>query len=155
MLHILTIDNKESETFLRTKTVSVEDLGSVSRTFINEMKKTMIAANGIGLAANQIGDGRRIFVATHAGKFYVLINPEIIKISIEEDDMEEGCLSVPNVYGSVRRASKITIQGVDVRGKFVKIKAAGLLARIFQHEMDHLNGKLFIDRAKETYTIKP
>ncbi len=155
MFNIVTIATKESEAFLRKKTKVIVDPSSITRGFIGDMKKTMIAANGIGLAANQIGDDRRLFVAIHSRKFYVLINPEIIKVSSEEDEMEEGCLSVPLVYGPVKRASKVTIQGTDLRGKLIKIKAVGLLARIFQHEMDHLDGKLFIDRAKGTYRIEP
>ncbi|MDE1970345.1 MAG: peptide deformylase [Patescibacteria group bacterium] len=154
MFKILTIHDKQSELFLRKKTNSVSDPKMVTRSFINEMKKTMIGANGIGLAANQIGNNTRIFVATHAGKFYVFINPILLKSSTEEDTMEEGCLSVPNVYGAVTRASKVVIQGIDVRGKLVKLKAVGLLARIFQHELDHLNGTLFIDKASETYSVE-
>jgi len=155
MLNIVTIATKESEAFLRKKTKEVVDLHSITRGFISDMKKTMIAANGIGLAANQIGEECKVFVATHAGKFYTLINPKIVKSSIGEEEAEEGCLSVPQVYGPVRRAAKITIEGTDMRGKLVKIKAVGLLARIFQHEMDHLDGKLFIDRAKNTYRVEP
>ncbi|MBI5421196.1 MAG: peptide deformylase [Parcubacteria group bacterium] len=153
MFTIVTIATKESEAFLRKKTKEVSDPHSITRGFVGEMKKTMIATNGIGLAANQIGEECKVFVATHAGKFYTLINPEIIKSSSEEEEGEEGCLSVPMVYGPVKRATKITIQGTDMRGKFVKIKAVGLLARIFQHEMDHLNGKLFIDKATSLYRV--
>ncbi|MBI5152949.1 MAG: peptide deformylase [Parcubacteria group bacterium] len=155
MLTIVTIATKESEAFLRKKTKEVSDPRAITRGFISDMKKTMIAANGIGLAANQIGEECKVFVAIHAGKFYTLINPEIIKSSAEEEEAEEGCLSVPMVYGPVKRAARVTIEGTDMRGKLVKIKAVGLLARIFQHEMDHLNGKLFIDRAKNTYRIEP
>jgi len=153
MLTIVTIATKESEAFLRKKTKEVIDPRSITRSFISDMKKTMIAANGIGLAANQIGEECRVFVAIHSRKFYTLINPKITKSSVEEEEAEEGCLSVPMVYGPVKRAAKVTIEGTDLRGKLVKIKAVGLLARIFQHEMDHLNGKLFIDRARNTYTI--
>ncbi|MEK7498277.1 MAG: peptide deformylase [Patescibacteria group bacterium] len=153
MFKLVTIATKESEVFLRKKAKEVSDPGSITRAFVSEMKKTMIAANGIGLAANQIGEECKMFVAVHAGKFYTLINPEIIKSSAEEEEAEEGCLSVPMIYGPVKRAAKVIIQGTDMRGKVVKIKAVGLLARIFQHEIDHLNGKLFIDRAASLYRV--
>ena len=154
MFELVTIHDKKSEAFLRKKALPIATTDHPTRRFINDMKKTMVAANGIGLAANQIGNTGKFFIASHAGKFYVLVNPEIIKSSSEEEVMEEGCLSVPNVYGAVTRAAHVTIQGTDIRGKLVKIKAVGLLARIFQHEMDHLNGKLFIDKATDVYTVK-
>ncbi len=80
-------------------------------------------------------------------KFYVIFNPEIIKFSEEKIIMEEGCLSAPGIYGQVERSSEIILQGYDKNGRKIKIRASGLLARIFQHETDHLNGILFIDKA--------
>ena len=108
--------------------------------------------NGIGLSANQIGLPYRIFVAQVPDKngkikFYAIFNPEIIQISKETDIMEEGCLSIPDKFGYVERPSKLTISGYNMQGKKIKIKAWGLLARVFQHEIDHLDGKLFIDKA--------
>jgi len=87
------------------------------------------------------------------GKFYAIFNPEIIKFSENKSIMEEGCLSVPNVYGLVERPEKITLIGYDKNAKKIKIKAWGLLARVFQHEIDHLNGILFIDKVKELYKV--
>lgn len=111
------------------------------------MKET----NGVGLSANQIGLPWRLFVAQVPDKqgkqkFYTIFNPQIIKSSKEKDILEEGCLSVPNHWGPVERHSKIIISGFNERGKKIKIKAWGILARVFQHEIDHLNGILFIDK---------
>ncbi len=86
-------------------------------------------------------------------KFFAIFNPQIVKFSEEKILMEEGCLSVPGIWGGVERPEKITLVGFDKNGKKLKIKAWGLLARIFQHEIDHLNGILFIDKAKQVYKI--
>ena len=111
----------------------------------------MKKADGIGLSANQIGLDFKVFVAQADGKFYAIFNPKILKSSEERAAMEEGCLSVPEVFGTVIRPAKIVLEGFDKNGKKLKIKAWGLLARIFQHEVDHLNGKLFIDKAEKLY----
>ncbi len=108
---------------------------------------------GIGLSANQIGLDVKVFVAKIENKFYAVFNPEIIQTSKEVITMDEGCLSVPGLFGSVERPAKVTIKGIDPVGKPIKIKAWGLLARVFQHEMDHLNGKLFIDKAKQVERV--
>ncbi len=166
---ILKIENKKDASFLRKRTIDF-DFRKLSRREINEliakMRKTMKQARGIGLAANQIGLDTRIFVAqiqktdrrgnprslsASEQKFYAIFNPKIIKYSQQKTPLEEGCLSVPNVYGSVERPEKITLIGFDKNGRKIKIKAWGLLAKVFQHEVDHLNGKLFIDRTKELY----
>lgn len=167
---IWTITNKNEEKFLRQKTDNF-DFSKFSKKEINEliekMKKAMIEANGIGLAANQIGLNLKVFVAQipkiefkkykessrslspGPEKFYAIFNPEIIKNSKEKNISEEGCLSVPGGYfGEVERSEKITLIGQDKNGKKIKIKAWGLLARVFQHEVDHLNGTLYIDKAK-------
>jgi len=88
------------------------------------------------------------------GKFYAIFNPEIIKASEKKTVLEEGCLSVPGVYGLVERPEKITLIGYDKNAKKIKIKAWGLLARVFQHELDHLNGVLFIDKCKKMYAVE-
>lgn len=155
-MEILTIKNKKEEKFLRQKTV-VFDFKKHQKAEIKEliikMRRAMKEANGIGLSANQVGLPYRLFVAQvpdNQGKlkFYTIFNPEIVKSSAETEIMEEGCLSVPENYGLVERASKITITGHNANGKKIKIKAWGLLARVFQHEIDHLNGVLFVDKAK-------
>ena len=118
------------------------------------MKLVMQEANGIGLSGNQIGLEHRVFVAKQGKKAYVVFNPEIVKESEEKHPMEEGCLSVPLSYGEVERAEKIVVRGRDINGRKVKYKINGLLARIFQHEIDHLNGVLFIDKAKEIHKLE-
>lgn len=118
-----------------------------------EMKQIMRKANGIGLASNQIGLDMRVFVAEVEEKFYAVFNPEIIKRSEEMVSMEEGCLSVPGTFGNIERNEKVTLEGYDYRSKKIKIKAWGLLAIVFQHEVDHLNGKLFIDRAANLHEV--
>jgi peptide deformylase len=115
--------------------------------------------DGVALAAPQIGVSKRLFVV--AKKIFsgesdlVFINPEIIKISRAKKVLEEGCLSVRWKYGEVKRAEKVTLQAFDINGKKVTRHASGLLAQIFQHEVDHLNGDLFIDKAKNLHEIKP
>ncbi len=122
---------------------------------IRRMRKIMREANGVGLAANQIGLPHRLFVAevpvNDGTKFYSVINPAIEKMSTEKATIEEGCLSVPGIWGDAPRAERVTLVGQDLRGKSLKIKAWGLLARVFQHETDHLDGKLFIDKAKNLH----
>lgn len=150
-MKILTINDKKDNKFLRKKT-AVFDFDSFSkdelRKLINDMKKIMHDADGVGLAANQVGLGLSFFVAELDGKFYVFFNPEVIKKSEEEDVMEEGCLSIPGKSGEIKRATEITIKGFDRNGKRIKMRAWGHLAKIFQHEVDHLSGKLFTDYTK-------
>lgn len=160
-MRILTIQNKKEEKFLRRK-IKDFDFSSFDKKrikeLIEEMKKTMRAAQGVGLSANQVGLDFKTFVAElpsekGAAKFYALFNPKIEKVSKKEIVMEEGCLSVPKIYGKVSRPEKIVFSAFDRNGKKVKIKAWGFLARVFQHEMDHLNGALIIDKAKELRRI--
>jgi peptide deformylase len=125
------------------------------RTLVKKMKKIMEKADGIGLAANQIGVPLRLFVAKVDKKFYAVLNPKIVKTSKEKTVIEEGCLSLPTLFGPVERPEKITLVGIDPYGRKIQIKATGLLARVFQHEVDHLNGVLFIDKAKEVYRYMP
>ncbi len=168
---IVTIEAKKDEKFLHKKTQEF-DFKKFSRKEINDliarMKKAMKLARGIGLSANQIGLDISVFVAQiqknendakslTAGeqKFYAIFNPKITKASKEKTSLEEGCLSVPNAYADVERPEKITLEGFDKSGKKVKIKAWGMLAKVFQHETDHLNGKLILDRATKVYKITP
>lgn len=157
---IVTIAAKKDEKFLRKKTVPFV-FKKFTQKEINElisrMRRIMHAANGIGLSANQIGLDFSLFVAevpdAQGGtKFYAVFNPKIEKINKSTVSFEEGCLSVPGKWGEVTRAEQIVISGYTKMGKPVKVKAWGLLARVFQHEIDHLNGKLFIDHAKKVYT---
>lgn len=114
---------------------------------IKKMRTAMKKAEGVGLSANQIGLNLKVFVAQVGDKFYAIFNPRITKSSEELAEMEEGCLSVPGVFGTVVRPSKIVLEGFDKSGKLIKIKTWGMLARVFQHEIDHLNGCLFTDLA--------
>jgi peptide deformylase len=159
---IVTIAEKKDEKFLRKKAVPFE-FKNFTRKEINElitrMRRIMHAANGIGLSANQIGLTFSVFVAevpdAQGGtKFYAVFNPKIEKMDTATIAFEEGCLSVPGQWGEVTRAETIVVSGYNKMGKKVKVKAWGLLARVFQHEIDHLNGKLFIDRAKKVYTVE-
>lgn len=160
-MDIITKENKEGEGFLRKKTkpFPFEKLGKKEiDDLLRKMRLSMKKANGIGLSANQIGLEWSVFIAqvpdTNGSlKFYSIFNPEIEKFSKETSEAEEGCLSVPKTYGPVARAERITLKGQDKNGKPVKIKAWGLLARVFQHEVDHLSGKLFIDKAGSIYKL--
>ena len=135
--------------FCPTKTKKSKNFSKKNiRDLVQRMRGAMQEAEGVGLSANQIGLDMKVFVARVENKFYALFNPEIVQFSSETLPMEEGCLSVPGVYGSVERPAKVMLKGYDMNGKPIKIKAWGLLARVFQHESDHLNGKLFIDKAK-------
>lgn len=142
---------------LRQKSKRVKSFGSSIESLVADMLDTMRAADGLGLAAPQIGVLLRVIVIetpperdeegneVKAAQSYVYCNPEIIAASGEEED-EEGCLSVPGYVGAVKRATNLTVKGQDAKGRNVRTKAEGLLARAFQHETDHLNGILFIDR---------
>jgi len=118
------------------------------------MIATMKGAGGIGLAAPQVGVSYRIFIANVENKIFVFINPEVKHFSNDVIPFEEGCLSAQKIWGPVVRSKKLTIKALDENGKPIKIRAKGLLARVIQHEMDHLDGKLFIDKAEKLYRIE-
>jgi peptide deformylase len=149
--------NKTEEKTLRKK-VATFDFDKYTkkeiRELIKKMRTTMRRADGVGLSANQVGLNEKMFVAEVDHKFYAIFNPKIIKKSDEKNEMEEGCLSVPDKFGTVIRADKVWLEGQNADGKKLKIKAWGFLARVFQHELDHLEGKLFIDRSKDIYSTK-
>jgi len=138
---------------LKKPTKKVEKIDKNIRKIINEMKKIMVKEGGIGLSANQIGYDLSIFIAKPKEKFYVFINPEIIE-GKKPSLKEEGCLSLKNKWGFVERFEEVKIKYRDLRGKTKTLKAKGLLAHIIQHEIDHLNGILFIEKAKDIYEIK-
>jgi peptide deformylase len=114
---------------------------------LDNMKDTMYASKGVGLAAPQIGISKRVVVVDVGEGLIELINPEIIAGSGVETDYE-GCLSIPGVIGEVPRASAVIVKALNRDGKLVQYKAKGYLARAFQHELDHLDGILFIDKAQ-------
>ena len=138
----------ENNKTLRQRSLPVKHIDADVRSLIEQMKKVMEQNNGVGLAAIQIGEPTRIIICEIDDKFYTFINPEIIKSFPETLVTEEGCLSLPNIYGEVERPKKISLQAINFDGKKIKIKVFGLLARVIQHEIDHLDGILFIDKAK-------
>ncbi len=142
---------------LREKSKKVTRFGDTLHRLVEDMLDTVRAAYGLGLAAPQIGVLQRVFVVEMPAEYddddneiepaetYVLVNPEIIQ-SRGEEELEEGCLSVPGYRGLVKRATYVVIKGQDADGHNVRYRAEGLLAQAFQHELDHLDGVLYLDR---------
>jgi peptide deformylase len=173
---------------LRQKSQKMKHIDAATQTLIADMLETLHSANGVGLAAPQVGVLQRIIVieipppedaeqteeteepgdrpaAPVPGESvtslpaakprqYVLINPEIIRRSEDEEVAEEGCLCLPNYVGEVRRALAVIAKGKDRRGKDIRVKGRGLLARALQHEIDHLDGVLFMDRVEDPTTLR-
>jgi peptide deformylase len=151
------------EAVLRRKARPVTNFDKGLQTLIDDMVETMREAPGVGLAAPQIGLSERIIVVEYfeheedeekegaQKKVWAVLNPEIVKPSEETLLGIEGCLSVPGLVGEVERHAAIQIKGLNRHGKPLKIKAEGWLARIFQHEIDHLNGVIFTDRATRVW----
>ena len=129
---------------LRKETEIVEDVNDDIRTLINDMFETMYAAEGIGLAAPQVGRAERITVMDVEGARFALVNPEIVERQGTIRG-EEGCLSIPDVFGEVERANTVTVRALNERGEDIELVGNELLARCLQHEIDHLHGKLFLD----------
>ena len=143
---------------LRKKTNRVTKIDGAIQRFIDDMFETMHAASGVGLAANQVGVPLRVLVISipeseeQASQEYALINAEFVK-KTGERWVEEGCLSIPEYRGEFKRAEQVKVKGLDREGKEVRLKAEGLLAQALEHEIDHLNGILYIDRMKEQGTL--
>jgi peptide deformylase len=138
------------EKVLREKTSPVSDFNTELRKLIDDMVETMYAAPGIGLAANQVGIPKQVIVIDVSGRgessdLITLVNPRIVEAS-GESEIEEGCLSIPGYTTVVKRAEKVKVAGVDLDGKPVEITGEGILAKALQHEIDHINGVLFIDK---------
>lgn len=129
---------------LRAETTPVAAITDDLRRLVDDMFETMHAAQGIGLAAPQVGRLERVAVVDVDNEPIVLINPQIVAESGSER-AEEGCLSIPDIYGDVDRAAHVTVRAIDLEGTTFEREAGELLARAFQHEIDHLHGKLFID----------
>lgn len=145
---------------LRRKAARVTDFGPALQKLIDDMIDTMRAAPGVGLAAPQVNVSRRVIVVEYEDaeegiphQLYAVVNPEIVSFSRETDVAVEGCLSIPGVIGDVERACEVTVKGQDRWGKPVKLHLEGWVARIFQHEIDHLNGVLFTDRASRVERV--
>jgi peptide deformylase len=170
------------EPVLRKKARPVSAFDKDLQTLIDDMIETMRAAPGVGLAAPQVGISERLIVVEYAEplddgpsqdapdspngarqppaqevkpKLYVMVNPEIVKNSGETVMGVEGCLSIPGLVGEVERFTEIRIRGQNRRGQPMKVKAEGWLARIFQHEIDHINGVVFPDRASRVWKPEP
>lgn len=144
MLDIYTLDDE----VLREDTEKVTVFDNSLKMLVDAMFDTLVEADGVGLAAPQIGVSKKFFIVDlrrgDDGR-YVFINPEIIETSMEEGPYEEGCLSIPGFYREVIRPLRVKVQAQDLNGKYFTIDADGLLARVIQHENDHLNKTLFID----------
>ncbi|MER3399851.1 MAG: peptide deformylase [Thermoflexus sp.] len=146
---------------LRRKAEPVARITPALRRLIDDMVETMRAAEGIGLAAPQVGEPLRVIVVEvpedpevpGSGILYAVINPEIVEASEEIVEGVEGCLSIPGWYGWVPRAAVVVVRGLDREGRRVRVRAQGLVARVFQHEIDHLDGILFPDRIQDPTKI--
>jgi peptide deformylase len=144
---------------LRRKAHKVTEFGKDFQALVDDMIETLHDAPGVGLAAPQVGLSQQLIVVEYGDdddetvpkRLFVLANPEIIQTSEETVEGLEGCLSVPDLVGTVERYTSVTVKGLNRYGKPVKIKAEDWLARIFQHEIDHLNGILFTDRTDKVW----
>ena len=146
-LEILTFPNK----FLQQPTQPVENIDEDIQKLLADMAETMYDAPGVGLAAIQVGSDKQVLVydekPTESDRGYgVIINPKIVETEGQIISENEGCLSVPDFRSDVKRAARIVVEGVDRDGKSLRFEADGFLAIVLQHEIDHLNGTLFIDR---------
>jgi peptide deformylase len=137
---------QEGDLTLRKKSFEVTDFGEKTQQLLDDMKETLIKANGAGLAAPQVGVLRRIFIVSVDDAYFECINPVIVKQSGSQTG-EEGCLSVKGKYGTVTRPNKVTVKAYNRKGKPFTVEAEGFLARAFCHEYDHLDGILYVDKA--------
>lgn len=146
MLEIILYPNN----ILRQKSQPITDPSDPKiKKLISDMASVLNAYNGIGLSAPQVGENVRLCIVENENEQLILVNPEIKKYSGKEIVMEEGCLSFPGKFIPVRRHMKVKVRSLDANGKKQIIRAKGLLARVLQHEIDHLDGILFIDRPHE------
>jgi peptide deformylase len=158
LLEIITLPSP----ILRRKTRKVTGFGPELQTLIDDMVETLRTAPGVGLAAPQVNVPEQITVIefgdeedeTVPPRLYILVNPVISKLSKDTVVGVEGCLSIPGLIGEVERAESVMVKALNRRGQPIRIKAKGWLARIFQHEIDHLNGVLFVDKAARLWQQK-
>lgn len=147
---------------LRHKAHKVTDFGPDLQALADDMVETMHLAPGVGLAAPQVGESIRLIVVEYSEedndddekkppKLYIIANPEITRTSTETVTGMEGCLSIPGIQGDVERFTAVTVKGLNRHGQPMTVKAKDWLARIFQHEIDHLDGILFVDRAQKIW----
>lgn len=151
-MEIITVDSPKGN-ILRRRAQPVRVVTRDVQALIDQMFQAMRDAHGLGLAAPQVGVSRRLFVARMEDRQIVLADPEIISQDGEEV-ATEACLSIPGLLGDVPRAQRVTVRGRNRRNRFVTIEATGLLARILQHEIDHLDGVLFTDRVRDPKTLR-
>jgi peptide deformylase len=147
------------QAILRHKARKVSDFGPDFQALVDDMVETMRQAPGVGLAAPQVNESIRLIVVEYGDeedeeippKLYILANPEITRFSEDTLVGTEGCLSIPGIQGDVERSIAVTVKGLNRHGRPMTVKAKGWLARIFQHEIDHLDGILFVDRAEKIW----
>jgi peptide deformylase len=147
---------------LRQEARKVKKFDKRLHQLLDDMAQTMREAPGVGLAAPQVGVSERVIVVELAedeedpqsGKLYEFVNPEIVRANSVEVEGEEGCLSIPDIVGDVWRAETVVVKGQDRYGKPQKLEARDWLARVFQHEIDHVNGVLFIDRVEGPHKLR-
>lgn len=152
---ILNLEIGKDNKILRTKSQEVADFGDPKiQKLIADMKETLASIKeGVGLAAPQVGENVRIFVLSpEISKRLIFINP-VAKKSLKKNRLQEGCLSLPKLIGIIKRSTNVKVQAHDEAGKKFSLTATGLLAQAVQHEIDHLDGVLFIDKAEEIKTI--
>lgn len=160
---IVQLDNP----ILRKRAIKVSNFGPAFQTLVDDMVETMLDAPGVGLAAPQVNVSQRLIVVRlpddeesrqeygdQAGVLYVIANPEIIRASKAKVDGVEACLSIPGWFGSVDRHEQVIVTGLDRHGKPLRIKAKDWQARVLQHEIDHLDGRLYIDIATDVWKAK-
>lgn len=166
---VLIIQHDNSILRTKARAIPVKDITSpkIQEVIKNMQKALSLEKDGVAIAAPQIGETLRIFLVSDQimkmadkkyksiGKDLIFINPEITKLSKSQHEVEEGCLSVRWKYGKIKRATKVSIRGYDEDGKLVERGASGLLAQVFQHETDHLDGILFIDKAYNIEDLPP
>lgn len=163
-LREIVVLGSEHADVLRRKARRVTVFDARLAKLLDDMAETMLAAPGVGLAAPQVNVSQRVIVVRlpddeqareefgdQAGVLYEVVNPQIARVSEEQVDGVEACLSIPGLFGTVSRHKAITVKGQDRHGKPQRIKAEGWLARVFQHEIDHLDGVLYTDRASEVW----
>jgi peptide deformylase len=146
---------KLGDPILKRHSVVVPDINEDVRTLIAEMFEAMDRGKGVGLAAVQVGELLRVFITRVPGDSpRVFINPDILETSIEQEPFEEGCLSIPGLYTDVIRSTSVRVQAWNAKGRPFSQTADGYLGRVIQHEFDHLNGILFIDRIDQKKKLR-
>ncbi len=151
-MEIVTVDSPKAGV-LRRKARAVGRMTPQIQQLIDDMIDVMHEATGVGLAAPQVGVSKRVIIAEVEERLHVLIDPKIVKREGEELGTE-GCLSIPGTVADVPRAARVIVKGKNRKGRGITLKAEGLLARVLQHEVDHLDGILFLDRVVDTSTIR-